>query len=72
LFWIWPYGASWWKVSLDEIKARNSNLDWKNPHTVEDNYGDPAELLEKLNAAEAWMASLREHLKNILAEALLR
>jgi type I restriction enzyme M protein len=60
-----------WKVSLDEIKARNYNLDWKNPHIVEDNYGDPEELLEKLNAAEQRTASLRDHLKKILAEALL-
>jgi type I restriction enzyme M protein len=61
-----------WKVSLDDIKARNYNLDWKNPHTVEDNYGDPEELLEQLNAAEQRTASLRDQLKKILAEALLR
>jgi type I restriction enzyme M protein len=61
-----------WKVGIDEIKARNYNLDWKNPHTVEDNYGDPEELLEKLNAAEQRTASLRDQLKKILAEALRR
>jgi type I restriction enzyme M protein len=61
-----------WKVSLTDIKARNYNLDWKNPHTVEDTYGDPEELLEQLNAAEQRTASLRDQLKKILAEALLR
>ena len=42
-----------WKVSLEEIKARNYNLDFKNPHTVEENHGDPAELLAKLQESEA-------------------
>ena len=61
-----------WKVSLDEIKARNYNLDVKNPHTVEDDHGDPEELLEKLGGAEQQTARLRDQLKAILAEALLR
>src|SRR5215468_8375677 len=61
-----------WKVGLDEIKARNYNLDLKNPHTVADDHGDPEELLEQLNAAEQWTATLRDQLKAILAEALLR
>ena len=39
-----------WKVSLDEIKARNYNLDVKNPHTVADDHGDPEELLARLCA----------------------
>jgi type I restriction enzyme M protein len=61
-----------WKVSLDEIKARNYNLDFKNPHTVADDHGDPAELLAKLEQDEQKTASLRDQLKTILAEALLR
>jgi type I restriction enzyme M protein len=61
-----------WRVSLDEIKARNYNLYFKNPHTVEDDHGDPEELLEKLDAAEAKAAGLRDQLKAVLAEALLR
>jgi type I restriction enzyme M protein len=61
-----------WKVSLDEIKVRNYNLDLKNPHTVADDHGDPEELLEQLNAAEQRTATLRDQLKTILAEALLR
>lgn len=59
-----------WKVTLDEIKARNYNLDCKNPHTVADSHGDPEELLQQLDAAEAEAARLRDQLKAILAEAL--
>jgi type I restriction enzyme M protein len=59
-------------VSLEEIKGRNYNLDFKNPHTVADSHGDPVELLEKLDKAEYQAAMLREELKSILAEALLR
>src|SRR5712691_10064961 len=61
-----------WKVSLDEIKARNYNLDCKNPHTIADDHGDPEELLEKLREGEQQTARLRDHLKAILAESLLR
>lgn len=61
-----------WKVSSEEIKARNYNLDCKNPHTVADDHGDPAELLAKLEQDEQRTAALRDQLKNILAEALLR
>jgi type I restriction enzyme M protein len=61
-----------WKVTADEVKARGYNFDFKNPHTVADNYGDPEELLAKLNEAEKQAAVLREQLKAILAEALLR
>jgi type I restriction enzyme M protein len=61
-----------WKVSLDEIKVRNYNLDFKNPHTVADDHGDPIELLAKLEQDEQHVAGLRDQLKAILAEALLR
>ncbi len=61
-----------WKVGIDEIKARNYNLDFKNPHTVANDHGDPEELLAQLEADEAKTAALRDQLKAILAEALLR
>jgi type I restriction enzyme M protein len=61
-----------WKVSLDDIKARNYNLDCKNPRTVADDHGDPEDLLARLDAAEQQTARLRDQLKAILAEALLR
>lgn len=61
-----------WKVSLDEIKARGYNLDFKNPHTVAEAHGDPVELLQKLEDSETHVMDLRDKLKEILAEALLR
>jgi type I restriction enzyme M protein len=61
-----------WKVTAEEVKARGYNLDWKNPHTVADDHGDPQELLEQLNAADHKAMELRDQLKAILEEALLR
>lgn len=61
-----------WKVSAEEVKARGYNLDIKNPNTAPDDHGDPEELLKQLAAAEAETTRLRDELKAILAEALLR
>jgi type I restriction enzyme M protein len=61
-----------WKVTADDVKVRGYNLDFKNPHTVADEHGDPEELLAKLNEAEQQAAAIREQLKAILAKALLR
>lgn len=61
-----------WRVGIDEIKARGYNLDFKNPHSVVANHGEPVQLLAELEAAEAQTAALREQLKGILAEALCR
>ena len=59
-------------MSAHEIKARGYNLDIKNPHTEEEEHGDPEALLEKLDIAEAEVVSVRDQLKRILTEALLR
>lgn len=59
-----------WKVTGDEVKARGYNLDTKNPHSVEDHRGDPEDLLNALNTAEAETRRLRDQLKAILGEAL--
>ena len=61
-----------WKVSVEEIKARGYNLDIKNPHAEEADYGDPETLLVELTTAEAEVISVRDQLKGILTEALLR
>jgi type I restriction enzyme M protein len=61
-----------WKIKADEVKARGYNLDIKNPHTVADDHGDPEELLAKLKEGEGQAVALRDQLKAILAEALLR
>lgn len=65
-------GPQAWMVTAEQVKERGYNLDIKNPHTVEDDHGDPEELLQALNASEAETASLRDQLKAILAEALVR
>jgi type I restriction enzyme M protein len=61
-----------WKVSADDVKGRGYNLDFKNPNSVADDHGDPEELLFKLNETESQANALRDQLKTILAEALLR
>jgi hypothetical protein len=60
------------KRAGDAIYDAVFNLDFKNPHTVADNHGDPIELLAKLEQDERHVTSLRDQLKAILAEALLR
>lgn len=61
-----------WKVSLEEIKARNWNLDCKSPHVGEQVNHDPAELLAAFAKKQEGIAQLREQLKAALAEALER
>ena len=61
-----------WRVSIDDIKLRGYNLDIRSPHVVADEHGDPEELLARLEEAEREAARLRDHLKAILEEALLR
>lgn len=61
-----------WKMNISQIKESGYNLDVKNPHTIEEDHGDPKELLKKLEACEANTAKLRDKLKEILGEALSR
>ena len=61
-----------WRVTAEQVRARGYNLDFKNPHTVAADHGDPEQLLKELDAAEREAASLRDQLKAILTEALLR
>ena len=61
-----------WKVTAEEVKARGYNLDIKNPHTRQDDHGDPETLLVELTAAETEAATVRDRLKAILAGALTR
>ena len=65
-------GPQAWRVSAEDIKARNYNLDIKNPTSITEDHGDPETLLAELNEAEAETARLRDQLKAILAEALAR
>ena len=61
-----------WVVAIDEIKARNYNLDIKNPHAVEEGYGDPVKLLAEYQARLAEVEKLRTQLRDELAVALER
>jgi len=65
-------GPQAWKVGIEELEARGYNLDIKNPHTVADDHGDPEVLLAELDVAERETARLRDALRAVLAEALLR
>ena len=59
-----------WRVTIDEIKARNFNLDIKNPHSVDAAHTDPSVLLEKYQKHQAEIATLRANLKSELEKAL--
>jgi len=59
-----------WKVSLEEIKASNYNLDIKNPHVGEQINHDPEELLQQYQVQQATITGLRSELKDILQKAL--
>lgn len=61
-----------WRVSAEEVRSRGYNLDFKNPHVLVDDHGDPEELFIKLEESERAAESLRSQLKAILEEALLR
>jgi type I restriction enzyme M protein len=60
-----------WKVSIEDIKTRNYNLDFKNPHAPETIDHDPVELLKNFTALTDQIKETRNELKNALAEALL-
>lgn len=59
-----------WRVSADLIKARNYNLDIKNPHSPELASHDPEKLLNDYQSMQAQIADTRERLKGIIANAL--
>jgi type I restriction enzyme M protein len=58
-----------WKVSLADIKARNYNLDCKNPHIGEQEIHDPDVLLTQYQTIRQDIAALHWQLKGILTEA---
>jgi type I restriction enzyme M protein len=59
-------------MSIEDIKARNYNLDCKNPHVGEQEIHDPEVLLAQYQTMQADIADLRSQLKTILATALER
>jgi len=59
-----------WKVSAADIKARNYNLDIKNPHSPDAVVHDPDELLANYASLQHKIATTREQLRGVLAAAL--
>ena len=58
-----------WKVSIEELKARNWNLDCKNPHTVDRVNHDPEELLREYARLQGQVGELREQIRMALGRA---
>jgi len=61
-----------WRVTLEDLKARNYNLDIKNPHVGNRQVYDPDHLLAQFVSLQSDIASIRNRLKMTLAEALER
>ncbi len=59
-----------WKVSAQEIAARNYNLDCKNPHEVAINHRDPDELMREYLEIDRQMTDAQNSLKQELMRAL--
>lgn len=59
-----------WKVPIEDIKANNFNLDIKNPHVVEEELGDPEELLQQYQKMQSELADIQNKLKHELMESL--
>jgi type I restriction enzyme M protein len=60
-----------WRVSIDDIKAGNYNLDLKNPHNSDEGPGDVDHLLPEYEKLLAQIAATRAALKGELEKALL-
>lgn len=59
-----------WKIAAGDIKARNYNLDVKNPHTPEAELDDPDELLKEYHQMVKEMQKVRDALKQELIQSL--
>ena len=59
-----------WKVSIEEIKKRNYNLDIKNPFQEEENLASPEEILAQYQQTETQITDLQSKIVKVLNEAL--
>ena len=59
-----------WRVTLEDLKARNYNLDIKNPHVFDKENQDPEVLLAQYHNLQDNIKNLRNELKKLLGEAL--
>jgi type I restriction enzyme M protein len=61
-----------WRVPVEDIKANGYNLDIKNPNKVDEEHGDPLELLAKYKKLLAEVSEVRDELKLELMSAFDR
>jgi type I restriction enzyme M protein len=61
-----------WKVNISDIKARNYNLDCKNPHVLIKKAEDPEVLLQQYMVLQGEIGFLRDQVKAVLDAALTR
>lgn len=59
-------------MSAEEIQERGHSLDVRNPHTEAEHFGSLEKLRAELNRAEVEVTAVRDQLKKVLTEALLR
>ena len=57
-------------MDIETIKARNYNLDIKNPNVEDPSHGDPVKLLAKYQTLQAEISAARAALRDELAAAL--
>ncbi|MGI5448910.1 N-6 DNA methylase [Streptomyces sp. CA-243310] len=62
--------ANAWRVSVEDIKARNYNLDVKNPSAVEANNESALDLLTAYQAKQSMVQTLIKELRALLEESL--
>lgn len=61
-----------WRVPVEDIRARNYNLDIKNPHKSADDHGDPEALRAEYEALQRRIQALRAELRSELEQSLTR
>ncbi len=59
-----------WRVTIDDIKARNYNLDFPNPNKIDAAHRDPRELLGEYEAILGEIETTRTRLRDELAAAI--
>ena len=58
-----------WKVGIEEIKARNYNLDIKNPHSPDQISHDPETLIAEYREIQSKITGLKTQLMHMLGES---
>lgn len=59
-----------WKVSVDDVKARDFNLDIQNPYQASNDLKDPQELLKEYQETQNKIKALQDSIVNELNDAL--